>query len=65
MTRSGQVRSASRMGSTLLGEGTVPIDRHRRTPRWVFHAGWPTLGWPAGLVMVRLMVNTSGESPDG
>ena len=64
MTRSGQVRSASRTGSTSSANG-----RYRLTgiddPRWVFHAGWPALGGPAGVVMVRLEVNASGESPDG
>src|ERR1700722_4220872 len=63
-TRSGQVRSASRMDSTSSANG-----RYRLTgiddPRWIFHAGWPTLGWPAGLVMVRLDANTSGDSTDG
>src|ERR1700733_5825934 len=64
MTRSGQVRSASRIGSPSAAN-----DRYRLTgiddPRWVFHAGWPALGWPAGLTMVLLEVNASGESPDG
>jgi hypothetical protein len=31
----------------------------------VFHAGWPSFGGPAGLMMVLLEVNASGESPDG
>jgi hypothetical protein len=31
-------------------------------PRWVFQAGWPALGPPAGLVMVRVDLNASGES---
>src|SRR3974390_1792057 len=51
MMRSGQVRSASRMGSTSSANG-----RYRLTgidvPRWGFHAGWSGLGGPAGLTMV-------------
>jgi hypothetical protein len=30
----------------------------------VFHAGWPALGGPTGLTMVREEVNASGDSPD-
>src|SRR5215211_5416647 len=60
-TRSGQVRSGSRIGSTSSANG-----RYRRTaievPRWVFHAGWPGLGGPDGMVMVRADTNASDES---
>jgi hypothetical protein len=64
ITLSGQVRSASRTGSTSSAKGRyrpIGID----DPRWVFHAGWPVLGWPAGLVIVRADLNMSGESSDG
>jgi hypothetical protein len=30
--------------------------------RWVFQAGWPELGGPAGLLMVRADEKASGES---
>ena len=54
MTRSGQVRSASLIGSTSSANG-----RYRLTgidePRWGFQAGWPGRGGPAGLVMVRAL----------
>jgi hypothetical protein len=33
--------------------------------RWVFHAGWPGLGAPDGLLMVRTDVKASGESGAG
>ncbi|GFG65915.1 hypothetical protein MKUB_34050 [Mycobacterium kubicae] len=61
MTRSGQVRSATRMGSTSSAKG-----RYRVTgmddPRCGFQAGWPGRGGPAGVTMVRADVNESGES---
>jgi hypothetical protein len=52
------------MGSTSSAKG-----RYRLTgiddPRWVFHAGCPAFGGPAGLLIVRLEVNASGDSSDG
>src|SRR5699024_4950438 len=64
MTRSGQLRSGTRMGSTSSANG-----RYRpmgiADPRWAFQAGWPALGAPAGLVMVRLDLNASAESAGG
>ena len=55
MTRSGQLRSASRMGSTSSANG-----RYRLTgidePRWGFQLGWPGPGGPAGVTMVRAEV---------
>src|SRR3954470_574481 len=68
-TRSGQVRSK--------GTGTAPNaglppgtscanGRYRFTGidvvRWVFHAGWPGVGGPSGLFMLRADVNASAES---
>src|SRR5690349_11394305 len=61
---SGQVRSASVTGSTSWANG-----RYRLTGidvvRWVFQAGCPALGGPAGLLMLRAPVvheKASGES---
>src|SRR5919112_4048967 len=63
-TLSGQVRSASVTDSTSAAKG-----RYRLTGidvvRWVFQAGWPGLGGPDGLLMVRTDVNASGESGAG
>src|SRR6202035_989499 len=64
MTRSGHVRSASRIGSTSSANGRERLDGID-DPRWLFHAGWPPWGGPAGLLMVRLEVNASGDSSDG
>src|ERR1700722_9755652 len=54
MTRSGQMRSASLIGSTSSANG-----RYRLTgidePRCGFHAGWSERGGPAGLVTVRAL----------
>jgi hypothetical protein len=33
--------------------------------RWVFQAGWPGLGAPDGLLMLRTDVKASGESGVG
>src|SRR6185312_6566985 len=59
ITRSGQLRSASRIGSTSSAKG-----RYRLTgidePRWGFHAGCPGPGGPAGLTMLRVELNASG-----
>ncbi len=55
MTRSGQVRSNGAGGSHP--ETSAAKVRYRLTgiddPRWVFHAGWPGLGAPAGVRMAR------------
>src|SRR3954447_15316108 len=63
-TRSGQVRSASVTGSTSSANV-----RYRLTGidvvRWVFQAGCPGLGAPAGLLMVRADEKASGESGAG
>src|SRR4029077_13518617 len=63
-TRSGQVRSASVTGSTSAAKV-----RYRLTGidvvRWVFQAGWPALGAPDGLLMLRADVKASGESGAG
>jgi hypothetical protein len=63
-TRSGQVRPASVTGSTSSAKV-----RYRLTGidvvRWVFQAGWPGLGSPDGLLMVRTDVKASGESGAG
>src|SRR3984893_1921345 len=63
-TRSGQVRSASVTGSTSSAKV-----RYRPTGiddlRWVFQAGWPGLGAPDGLLMLRTDVKASGESGAG
>nr|VTO95999.1 hypothetical protein BIN_B_01282 [Mycobacterium riyadhense] len=52
ITRSGQVRLGTRMGSTSSANG-----RYRLTgiaePRCGFQTGWPGLGGPAGFTMVR------------
>src|SRR5262245_32998427 len=71
-TRSGQMRSK--------GTGTVPNAglppgtssaklRYRLigidVVRWVFHAGWPGLGAPDGLLILRTDANASGESGAG
>src|SRR5689334_3082370 len=59
MTRSGHVRSGSRMGSTSSAKG-----RYRLTgidePRCGFHAGCPGADGPAGETMVRVELNASG-----
>src|SRR6201999_1274572 len=59
ITRSGQVRSGTRMGSTSSANG-----RYRLTgieePRCGFHAGWPGAGGPAGLTIFCADVNASG-----
>jgi hypothetical protein len=34
-------------------------------PRWVFHAGWPGFGGPAGLLIWRTDEKASGESGAG
>src|SRR6201996_6596958 len=64
MTLSGQVRAGGRIASPSSANG-----RYRTTgiddPRWVFHAGWPGLGGPAGWLMVRMDVKASGDSADG
>src|ERR1700744_1324786 len=54
MTRSGQLRSASRMGSTSSKNGRyrlIGIDE----PRWGFHTGWPGAGGPVGLTTLRAL----------
>src|SRR5215204_2226967 len=68
-TRSGHVRSkgtgtgpnAGLPPGTSLAKG-----RYRLTGidvvRWVFHAGWPALGGPDGLLMLRTELKASGES---
>src|SRR5437763_357930 len=67
-TRSGQVRS--NVTGTVPNAGLPPgtslaNERYRLTgieePRWVFHAGWPGLGGPTGLLMLRIEVKASGE----
>src|SRR6516225_10821607 len=62
MTRSGQLRSASRTGSTSSKNGRyrlIGIDE----PRWGFHTGWPGADGPAGLTTLRADVYASG--PEG
>src|ERR1700756_122449 len=58
MTRSGQVRSATRMGSTSSANGRyrlIGIDE----PRWGFQVGWSAPGGPEGLTMARVDVYAS------
>src|SRR5690242_11359004 len=58
MALSGHVRSGRRMGSTSSAKL-----RYRLTgieeARWVFQAGWPGWGAPAGVVMVRTELKAS------
>jgi hypothetical protein len=71
-TLSGQVRSKGTGAEPDAGlpPGTSSAKvRYRLTgidvPRWVFQAGWPGCGSPAGVEMVRADVNASGESGEG
>src|SRR6187200_1953944 len=68
-TLSGQVRSKGTDAAPDAGlpPGTSSAKlRYRLTGmdvvRWVFQAGWPGLAGPDGLLMLRTVLNASGES---
>ena len=64
MTLSGQRAVGQPDRLDLVGEGAVTVDAASTVPRWVFQAGWPGLGAPAGVEMVRTDEKASGESTE-